>query len=257
METENFEDLLKRKLQEREISPSAKSWEKLSANLDATQEKKKPFVLWMGIAASIIGGILILSLVFNNTTPSDSPEIVDTPKEEIKLQENPIEIAEEIFNKTQVEEEQVAASEIEKETITPTPKASVNLIKERKPKNREAVAALEHNSLQKESVIISSTMSTNDKILDIKLNVALASVLTQTKNEETITDAEINKLLVEAASKISRERYKNDFAEGKVDPQDLLQAVEMDMENSFREKVFGILKDGYFKARTAVANRNY
>ncbi|RKS56148.1 hypothetical protein BC962_1127 [Gillisia mitskevichiae] len=257
MGTERFEDKIKRQLLDREIAPSAGSWDKLSAKLDASQEKKRPFAFWMGIAASIIGGILILSLVFNNSTLSNSPEIVDAPKEDLKIEKTPVKSSKEIFTEIKKEAERVAASEGKQESITSKKDKVDPLINQVRSKNREEIAVLDNKALLKEQKINTSLEAASDNLLDLTLNNALASVLTQTDNGQEVTDAEINKLLAEAASKISQERYKKDFALGKVNAQDLLQDVEFEMDNSFRDKIFEILKEGYSKARTAVANRNY
>ena len=258
METERFEDNIKRQLQAREITPSAGSWDKLSAKLEASQEKKKPLAFWMGIAASIIGGVLILSLVFNNSSPLDSPEIVDGPKEELKREDPFRETSEEIYNPTQEETVRVAAKEeVEEEQVAHKSNTSVPPVQNIPPKNREAVASIEDKAILKEPTIISSSQLPEDAVLDVTLTNALANVFNQTQNGETITDAEVNKLLAEAAAKITRERYKTDFAVGKVNSQDLLRDVEFEMDNSFRDKIFEMLKEGYSKAKTAVANRNY
>ena len=257
MGTERFEDKIKQKLLDREITPSADSWDKLSARLDETQQKKKPFVLWMGIAASIIGGILILSLVFNTSNIADSPAIVDVPKEEVKKKEVPVDSPEEIFTQNQDEVEQVATSETRKEKITPRTEPTLTPGKEKNTNNREAIAVLDNKSLQNEKIADISVEPTSNKLLDKKLQNALTGVIADVENKTTITDAEVNKLLAEAAAKISQEHYKSDFAVGKVNAEDLLLDVEFEMDNSFRDKIFDILKEGYSKARTAVANRNF
>ena len=59
-----------------------------------------------------------------------------------------------------------------------------------------------------------------------------------------------------AAARISMEKPVYITGET-VDADSLLWDVEMEMDQSFREKVFDIMKEGYLKARTAVANRNY
>ncbi|TVZ27270.1 hypothetical protein JM83_2299 [Gillisia sp. Hel_I_86] len=252
METERFEDKIKQQLQAREIAPSAGSWEKLSDKLDSTQEKKRPVAFWMGIAASIIGGILILSLVFNNSTPSGSPKMVDMPKDEVKIEKTPAESSKEIFTEVQKEAEQVAISENTDELAIPKNNERTSLVK-----NRGEIVGLDNKALLKEQKISTSIEPTTDKLLDLTINDALANVLAQTKNGETVTDAEVNMLLAEAAAKISQEQYKTDVAVGKVNPEELLQDVEFEMDNSFRDKIFEMLKEGYSKARTAVANRNY
>jgi len=43
---------------------------------------------------------------------------------------------------------------------------------------------------------------------------------------------------------------------GKVDAMALLIEVEDEIDQSFRDRIFKKLKDGLFKARTAIANRN-
>jgi len=259
METERFEDKIKRQMLDREIAPSAGSWDKLSERLDATQEKKRPFILWMGIAATIIGGILILSLVFNNSIPSDSQEVVNTPKDEIKLEETAVETSKEIFIKNQKEKKQFASEKVEDvKRVARTPR-SKGVVEEKLSSQgiREAIAVIDNAILLKEQNVISPTVVSSDKILDVKLNDALASVITQTINGQAVTDAEVNTLLAEAARRISQERYSKDYATGKVDPQDLLLEAEFELENSFRDKIFDMLKEGYSKAKTAVANRNY
>ena len=253
MGTKRFEDKIKQQLRDRKITPSAGSWDKLSARLDETQQKKKPLVLWLGIAATIIGGILILSLVFNNSVPLDSPVIVDVPKEEIKLKET----SEENFIPAKQMEEQVATSEVKKEQITPRSNPTVTPVKQMHQNKREVIAAIDNKSLINDKTLIAPSIVSKDKILELKLNDALSNVIANVEKEQTVTDAEVNKLLAEAAAKISKERYKTNFAEGKVNAQDLLQDVEFEMDNSFRDKIFEILKEGYSKARTAVANRNY
>jgi len=70
-----------------------------------------------------------------------------------------------------------------------------------------------------------------------------------------ITDAEVDALLAEALTKIKGDRSAKSVSEN-IDANSLLLDVEMELEQSFREKVFDVLKEGYFKAKTAVVNRN-
>ena len=41
-----------------------------------------------------------------------------------------------------------------------------------------------------------------------------------------------------------------------IDASDLLQDVEADLDQSFRDKVFKTLKSSYYSVKTAVADRN-
>jgi hypothetical protein len=257
MEQLKFEKDFSEKLNKREIEPKAGSWEELGARLNSEEKGKKPVFWWIGIAASIIGGILILSLVFNNLTPSDTPEIVDAPKEEVKLEITPVETSEEIVIPSKKVEEKVATSEINKEIITPRSNPILSPKRQMHQNNREAVVVIDNRRLLQQQTIRTSIEPATNKIFDQKLNDAINSVIVNVENGKTVTDAEVNMLLAEAANKLSEEHYKADFAVGKVNPQDLLQEVEFEMDDSFRNKLFEILKEGYLKAKTAVANRNY
>jgi hypothetical protein len=257
METERFEDKIKRQLQDREITPSARSWEQLSAKLIAPQKKQKPFAFWMGVAASIIAGILLLSLVFHNSTLPDTPEIVDMPLEEGEVKNTPLESSREIITSPQEEAIQVSKSKDKEEPINPKTNETILPVEKIKQVKREAVAVLDNKSLLKEQSLITPSVLTGDQDLDMELNNTLSSVISHSKYDQTITDAEVNKLLEDAATKISQERYKSNFSVGRVNHQDLLQQVEFEMDNTFREKIFEILKEGYSKAKTAIAHRNY
>ncbi|MDR0228609.1 MAG: hypothetical protein LBI72_06040 [Flavobacteriaceae bacterium] len=67
MEWHEIEEKLQKKASEKEITPSANAWDKLSTQLDeyTVVEKRSNLKLWIGIAASLlIGGFLISLFVF-------------------------------------------------------------------------------------------------------------------------------------------------------------------------------------------------
>ena len=71
-----------------------------------------------------------------------------------------------------------------------------------------------------------------------------------------MTDAEIDVLLAEAQREIISNQIFNKNT-NKVDANALLLDVEAELyPESFRERVFEALKEGFVKARDAVANRN-
>ncbi|HSI69245.1 MAG TPA: hypothetical protein VK941_03365, partial [Gillisia sp.] len=88
------------------------------------------------------------------------------------------------------------------------------------------------------------------------LEDAIAAVTSNLAKNDDLAEAEVDSLLMMAAARISKERTVY-LAGETIDASSLLWDVEMEMEQSFREKVFDIMKEGYLKARTAVANRNY
>ena len=82
----------------------------------------------------------------------------------------------------------------------------------------------------------------------------LATVLNLESESNQVTDVEVDSLLRAAQFDILKEKVFQD--NGKVDAMALLVEVEDEIDQSFREKIFKKLKDGLFKARTAIANRN-
>ena len=70
-----------------------------------------------------------------------------------------------------------------------------------------------------------------------------------------VTDAEIEALLLLAEAELEEE--PGQYASQTINPDDLLNEVEYELEQSFRDKVFEVIKDGFSKAKTAVANRDF
>ena len=118
-----FEEDLKEKLEGREIKPSINAWDRISQELDAPKPKRKNF--WgYGIAACLIGLLIVSIWIFNSNKNDDVQEITDTDTiEEVKTeeQESLFEIPDETI---------VNVDEVEKSI----PTEKVNQSKERKEK---------------------------------------------------------------------------------------------------------------------------
>lgn len=242
-----FEDQLKEKFSQREINPSAGSWEKLSGKLNAEGNQPKPLIWWMGIAATLVGAILISGLVYNINYQPDAPVIVETPANidsEDKI--------EPFKEQNQVLEEDSEKGSQQKD-VQSTP------IKENIPQpvkqfhNKTLLAEVKNEDVQLGD---DETIVHNEDKISQKLEEIIAEVSLKDGVAGNPTNDEIEALLYKAASEISVER-RNISSSGTVDAGDLLFAVETELEESFREKVFELLKEGYLKARTAVANRSY
>ncbi|PHQ62576.1 MAG: hypothetical protein COC08_00130 [Maribacter sp.] len=69
-----------------------------------------------------------------------------------------------------------------------------------------------------------------------------------------MTDAEVDSLLRKAQEEILANKiFGEDYS---VDAMALLNEVEDELDQSFRDQIFETLKIGFLKVRTAVANRN-
>lgn len=99
-----------------------------------------------------------------------------------------------------------------------------------------------------------STFSASTEIrMQQKLEEILTEVALEENQDKEVSDSEIDNLLAQAALELSLEK-NSIFAENR-NAGELLYEVEMELEQSFRAKIFEVLKEGFEKTRTAVANR--
>lgn len=239
MEPVKFEKHIKDQLQKREIKPSAESWQKLQGRLEQKEApSKKPF-LWMGIAAAFAGIFFLLGTFFSNPFIENGPAVVEQTSEVPVTPETenlePVPAAE--------EEILVASEEIRKQEIEQPTKISEDV---RRKDIASAVVA--------EETPIAETASEEPAKFD------LASVKERLSEESpealaNVSDAEIEALLLLAEAELEEEPAQ--YVSQTINPDDLLNEVEYELEQSFRDKVFEVIKDGLSKAKTAVANRDF
>lgn len=242
-----FEKDFSEQLREREIEPKSGSWEELSARMNANEKGKKPVYWWIGIAASLVGGILIISLLFHKSI-SETPGIVRAPAEEILReameprqisQQNPA--SEEVSAPEKASGQPVETVFSKKEPLAGSTLASVGSAKESPNK--------ENDQAQRDPELIVET-----KISEIP-EEWIAEASSKEEKKGNVSDTEVDALLAEAMTKISAER-KAKYVSEIIDPKGLLLDAQLELELSFRDKVFDVLREGYFKAKTAVVNRN-
>jgi hypothetical protein len=242
-----FEKDFIEKLNKRKIEPKPRSWEELSARLNSEEKSKRPIFWWIGIAATLVGGILIFSILFNKPI-SETPEIVNAPEEEIL--------------KGKIESQQTSFEKPASEEMTESEKASEksveNIFSKKEPVANSKLASMgkpqESSKAENDQTQKGLDLMKETKISEIPEEV-IAEASTKENKKGKITDAEVDALLAEALIKINGDRSAKSVSEN-IDPSSLLLDVERELEQSTREKVFDVLKEGYFKARTAVANRN-
>lgn len=251
MELNKFEENAREKLEERQIKPSAGSWKKLDARLN-DEENKISQTPWKYIAAAV--AILLISGTFIwNSDFSESPQVVEEPvneiieKPEVKQEftlENNNQIASEESNKKKEDISAEHTGITKMATKTKRKKVEASIIEET---NNEEAIALETISLE--------PPISEEKLIQSKLEEVIAAAA---KNDE-ISQDEVDALLARAASEISRDRNNSQSYNSNIEisANALLAEVEDEIYQSFKAKVFEVLKEGYLKAKTAVANRNY
>ena len=275
-----FEENIRKKFEERTLQPSANAWTKLSNDLDNSDSKRKrSFNFYMGIAASVIGMLLVAVTVFNSfENQIGSPTLVDT---ESSVKEGQMKTGDVVNNENAQIGVVVGVSEENKQENNIVDKSKVNpsslkndtkLVVTSKGINTilpaNQTTRLIHNNFYNENEsktlgvrINSATENEKDSMpttLTFEDSKAL-EVVNQIKKLKiengTVSDAEIENLLKQAHKDIVRAQLYNK-ATRTVDADALLQDVEDDLEQSFRDKVFDGLKSGFRTIKTAVAERN-
>lgn len=261
-----FEENLREKLQERELQPRSEAWDKLAARLDQQmpQRKKNPF-LWMAMAASFVGIILITSLLVQSDRGTSEIVIEDTLKN--GLNQDFVQKEKTKGGGTIASEVKIEQNSIEKET---PPSDVVLIAKEEKAKPGQAVKMnpkliTNEGTITGDEVAISAMEETarteplqselGNTFIDKKVGEVVAEVQQMQERNKAVTLYEIDVLLAKAQRDITNQRILSSSAQ-KIDAKALLQDVEMELEQGFREKVFQALGKEFNRIRTAVSERN-
>ena len=235
-----FEENIKDKLEKRTIQPSADAWQTLASRLDAKNNKKKsPYYLWLGVAASIVAIMFIASQLFvnNNNTTIETPVIVNTNKETIKK----------IESENILQKKDVLTNNVEKESVK---ELNIKTAKSEKTEVAQLTKQKEEKTVLPKEVIVNKT-----SFEDLKVQQVVAQIQGLKDKGESVTDKDIDALLDQAQKEITLQNIYNETTKT-VDANALLQDVESDLQQSFRDKVFNALKSSYNTVKTAVAERN-
>lgn len=239
-----FEEHIKEKLDKREIQPSPRAWDEIASKLNTQPQKRQKNLVWYAVAASFIGILVVSLFYFNNngTFNEVSPEVVDSENKEVP-QTNSRTVQEEASNNAIV-----VSSEKGNEKETFPAAALKGDVKS--PKGTELLIGEELNSGNEK--IVASTDA--EEILNAKIAEVIAIVDQLNSSNHAVTDNEIDSLLRQAQRDILRDKLLGE--EKTVSAIALLSEVEDELDMSFRDQIFESLKNGYFKVRTAVADRN-
>ena len=255
-----YEEQLKDKLEQRTIQPSSNAWQKLNDKLDSNQSKKSNKGFWyLGIAANIVGILLITNVFNNDNTNATEPTIVDTNKTNLEpVNSNSEEESTTDAIESIIKDAEILASENDKKE-TPKKQPSKNSVLKQKiskeqlklipSKTEETVIAINKTEEQKE------TDAKKLSFEEQKVKEVVAQIQSIQKTKE-VTDAEIDALLNAAQQEITFKRLYDESTKT-INANALLLSVEDEIEEqSFRTRVFEMLKTGYKEVKTVVAERN-
>lgn len=257
-----FEENIKEKLGERTLEPSANAWETIASQLEQQDSKKKfNYKFWIAIAAVLLVGVFLFAGLFKSPVATPPSNVVETESESIKVKiKSPIQENIDVPTEAVVVVEPVILEPVDKIKAVPNTPSKKDRIKTEivnvdkatvieKTPNKSVVAI--NNPVVQET---SETAILQQKIQE-KVSELVAEVDKLKADNEAVSDAEIDALLAKAQRDILRDRAYNAQTRT-VDASALLLDVELEMERSFRDKIFDALKDGFTKARDAVADRN-
>ena len=237
MAPNKFEKKAKDVLERRTIAPSKDAWVQLNNKLEQSDKKRKLSVWWLGVAATLVGVMLAITL-FNKEEVLPENTIVNQEKnqqnkEKPTITKNKIEdkIEENLENKPLVNVNE------ESENSKLKTEAPKTLITNKKKKPEQHLATVNHKNKEENNNQLSSQISEN----------TVAEV-----SKEQINLDEANQLLENAMNQFSVDDYKN--VTGKINANDLLEEVEMTSEKSLKHRLFHVVKSGYETVKSTVVS---
>lgn len=230
MALHKFEKQFKNAIQNRSITPSESSWDRLDAML-TVREEKKPLktYYWTSIAASLFVLSTLGYFFYNQNTPVNEFQQQNTPSTVQKKEQNQV-------IKT------ISTPEINR--LNDELSARISNVNE--PVNKSSIIPKQKESETKNN---SSQFVNIDPTLQIQENKLIS------KKETTgYTYITPEKLLAEVeGTKITSIPNKPFRPTVKVNANELLSSVENELNQTFKEKALQKFKE----AKTAFANRNY
>lgn len=239
MEPNNFEKDFREKLNQREIEPSNKAWDRLDAMLSVAEEKKpKKSKKWLYIAASVVGFLLVSTIYFNRF------ETVEVKKD------TPIVLEQKINKET-----------LEVVGINKEDTAGVNNYNPKQTiKNTAAVADIQNQNKNSKSLENKTKLSvTNDLKEDSAKVNSFENKKYQPDSRSKYISAE--QLLAEVNGKIETKATDEIIQKNRkavsVNPNDLLLNAETELNQSYRESALDKFNKNLKAVKSAIANRNY
>ncbi|WP_027881095.1 hypothetical protein [Mesoflavibacter zeaxanthinifaciens] len=233
MAPNKFEKKAKDVLERRAIAPSKDAWTQLNNKLEQSDKKRKLSVWWLGVAATLVGVMLAITL-FN--------------KEEV-LPENTIVNQEK--NQQNKEKPTITKNKIE-ENLENKPLVNVNEESENSKLKTEAPKTLITNKKKKPEQHLATVNHKNKEENNNQLINQISENIVAEVSEEQINLDEANQLLENAMNQFSADDYKN--VTEKINANDLLEEVEMTSEKSLKHRLFHVVKSGYETVKSTVVS---
>lgn len=235
MEPNNFDKDIQQKFNSRKIEPSAQAWDRLDAMLTVAEEKKQPKnYFWLKIAASFL---LFTGMGYVFFQQNQKSETLQPTNEVVISKETP---TNEVENTDDTE--MVISPETQNELAIATPKATNSVTKK--------VSKQNDNSKYKSK--LDSYLAVTEK--QNELIAQNENKSEQINQKPTYNYVNPETLLAEVQGNKKTNGNTNTYKSTlKVNPNDLLNSVESELDQSFKDKALTKFK----QAKSTFVNRNY
>lgn len=238
MEPNNFNTNIKQKFNSREIEPSAQAWDRLDAMLTVAEEKKQPKnFFWLSIAATFLVFSGIGYLFFQQNQELE----ISQPTNEVVISKETLTNEVENYDTHEI----VISPEAENELAVSIPKTTNS--------TTEKVSKQNDNSKYKSE--LDSHKAVTEKLNElISKNENKTTTHEQTNQKPTYNNSNPENLIAEVQGNKNLNGNSNTYKSTlKVNPNDLLNSIESELDQSFKDKALTKFK----QAKSAFVNRNY
>lgn len=236
MEQDNFNKNIQEKFNFRTIEPSETAWNKLDAMLTLAAEKKQPKrFFWLSIAASFllfsaVGYVFFQQNQKGETTPSTEEIVTSKINSESKTRKQNTE-------ESSVSSEKELANNTIKFNVLKTKKSTTILPAQKEnPKLEIYETAVLKQQQQEVTTYAIKKESAKQETKEVTYNYTTPETLLAEVQGQKIVN---NTILFKSSLKVN--------------PNELLQAVESELDKTFKEKTITKLK----QAKSSFVNRNY
>lgn len=239
MESNNFDKNIQQQFNSREIEPSAQSWDRLDAMLTVAEEEKQPVAsyFWLKIAASFL---LFTGMGYVFFQQNQKSEISQPTNEVVITKETPT---------NEVENNDDAAiiisPEAQNELAIASPKTTNSVAKKILKQNDNSEYKSKLDSYLAITEIQNGVIANNENKTQQKEQTNQTPTYNYVNPETLLAEVQGNK-----KPKGNTNTYKSTL---KVNPNDLLNSVESELDQSFKDKALTKFK----QAKSVIVNRNY
>ncbi|WP_396198459.1 hypothetical protein [Flavobacterium sp.] len=234
MEQDNFNKNIQEKFNFRTIEPSETAWNKLDAMLTLAEEKKQPKIFfWLSIAATFL---LFMGVGYVFFQQNEKTKLMPSTEEIVKSKTNSeIETHKQSTEESSVTYENELANYATISTTSET-KKSTTILPTQKENSKLEVYEM---ALLKQEVVTVNEIKKEEIKQEIK--------------ETTFNYTTPESLLAEVQGQKKPSNISSFKSTLRVNPKELLQTVESELDQTFKEKTITKLK----QAKSAFVNRNY